>query len=134
MVVAAWDPCLETGIDVIDAQHRALFGAIHELSDAFRFGQASAQAQECLAFLTHYTVEHFHTEERFMRSMGYPRLAEHRVEHAELLVKLRAIQDNQTKGYLVTAEVALFVSEWLRHHIHEEDMGYVRFTKAFRKR
>lgn len=129
MTVAAWGPDLETGIDVIDAQHRALFGAIQGLATSFREGQAVGKSKESLNFLARYTVEHFQTEERFMRAMGYPDLEQHRIEHGRLVSKLQMLQVKQGKGYLVTAEVATFVADWLAHHIHEADMGYVQFAR-----
>lgn len=130
MTVVEWDPRLETGIDVIDAQHRKLFEAINDLADSFKSGQALDKSRASLAFLAQYSVEHFQTEERFMRSMNYPDLASHRVEHVRLVSKLQTLQVKQDKGYLVTADVAIFVADWLSHHIQEADMGYVRFTKA----
>lgn len=130
MTVVTWDPGLETGIDVIDSQHRALFEAVNNLADSFKAGQASGKARESLGFLSKYSIEHFQTEERFMRSMGYPELPSHRIEHGRLVAQLQALQEKQDQGYLVTAEVALFVADWLRHHIQEADMGYVRFTRS----
>jgi hemerythrin len=129
MTLAVWGPSLETGIDVIDAQHKALFEAIDTLATSFRAGLAVTKARESLEFLARYTVEHFQTEERFMRAMGYPDLDAHRVEHGRLVSKLQMLQVKQGKGYLVTAEVATFVADWLAHHIHEADMGYVQFAR-----
>jgi hemerythrin-like metal-binding protein len=130
VTVAVWEPRLETGIDVIDAQHRALFAAVNDLAVSFKSGQATDKARDSLAFLAKYTVEHFQTEERFMKAMGYPNLPAHRVDHGRLVSKLQMLQVKQGKGYLVTAEVALFVADWLTHHIEESDMGYVQFAKA----
>ncbi len=127
MTAAAWDSRLETGIDVIDSQHKALFEAVSDLAASFRSGQAAGHVKESLDFLAKYTIEHFQTEERFMRAMGYPDLDEHRMDHVRLVSKLQMLQVKHGNGYLVTAEVATFVAEWLTHHIHEEDMGYVRY-------
>lgn len=129
MTIAAWDPSLETGIDVIDAQHRTLFDAIQSLATSFRTGDSAHRTKESLAFLARYTVEHFQTEERFMRAMGYPDYDQHRIEHGHLVSQLQHLQVKEGKGYLVTAEVATFVAEWLAHHIHEQDMGYVQFAR-----
>lgn len=129
MTVSTWDPSLETGIDVIDAQHRALFEAIQSLAASFRTGEAAHKTKDSLSFLARYTVEHFQTEERFMRAMGYPDYDRHRIEHGLLVSQLQQLQVKQGKGYLVTAEVATFVADWLAHHIHEQDMGYVQFAR-----
>jgi len=130
MTTTGWEPRLETGIDVIDAQHQSLFAAVHELGEAFKAGQASGKVAESLDFLARYTVEHFQTEERFMKAMGYPDLPPHRQEHARLVSRLQMLQVKHGNGFLVSADVATFVADWLAHHIEEVDMGYVAFART----
>jgi hemerythrin-like metal-binding protein len=129
MPVAVWSDQYETGIEVIDAQHRSLFEAINRLADAFRAGWAEAGARESLAFLDRYSREHFDTEEEFMRVVGYPGLKVHRMEHTVLLTKVQNLLVKMDEGFLISADVATFAADWLAHHIHEADMGYVRYTR-----
>jgi hemerythrin-like metal-binding protein len=130
MMEADWDPQPETGIDVIDAQHRTLIEAMNDLAEAFRAGRAADQARGSLAFLAQHGGEHFQTEERFMWAMGYPDLAAHRAEHAELTQRLQGLQARHLRGYLVTAEMATLVADWRRHHLHGADQAFLRFTKS----
>ena len=63
MTLAVWSDRYETGIPEIDAQHRRLFQAINRMEAAYQAGTEEAEAQESLAFLARYTLEHFETEE-----------------------------------------------------------------------
>jgi len=130
MAIANWSSRFETGIAIIDTQHKALFQAINRLSDSFKAGTSGAQSKECLDFLLKYTIEHFQTEEKFMKEIDYPKLTSHMAEHMQLIRKAEAIQAKLNEGNTVTMDVTLFISDWLKHHINENDMDYVEFWKA----
>jgi hemerythrin len=134
MVIAPWNSRFETGIDLVDAQHQSLFAAVNQLADSFKAGNAGTQVKESLDFLIGYTQEHFQTEERFMREMEYPRLAEHTGEHARLMEQVHDLQMEFEEGKPVTMDVAIFLADWLREHIHGSDLAYVRFMKEQRQK
>jgi len=129
MPIAIWSGRFETGIELVDAQHKSLFAAVNKLADAFQEGKASVQAEESLEFLVGYTLEHFQTEERFMRAVNYPGLAEHMGEHARLLEQVRDLQMDLADGKAATMDVTIFLVDWLKVHIEESDMAYVYFMK-----
>jgi hemerythrin len=130
MPIAIWSSRYETGIPVIDKQHQTLFDAVNRLADSFKTGTASAQVKASLDFLVNYTVEHFQTEEKFMKEMDYPKLSSHMAEHGQLIAKAKELQARLVQGQPVTVEVTSFLADWLKHHINEVDMGYVEFAKA----
>ena len=130
MPIAIWSSRFETGIPIIDSQHKALFDAVNKLADSFKTGNSTAQVKASLDFLVKYTLEHFQTEEKHMKDMGYPKLTSHMAEHAQLVSKAQALQDKLADGKPVTVEVTTFLADWLKHHINEVDMGYVEFAKA----
>lgn len=130
MPIAIWSTRFETGIPIIDTQHKTLFDAVNRLADSFKAGTSATQAKESLDFLLKYTVEHFQTEEKFMKDMGYPKLTSHMAEHAQLVDKAKGLQARMAEGKPVTVEVTTFLADWLKHHINEVDMGYVEFAKA----
>ena len=129
MPVATWNSRYETGIGLIDAQHQDLFAAVNQMADSFREGRAQAQTGASLDFLVKYTLEHFQTEERHMREIGFPGLVPHVAEHSQLLEKAHALQEAHAEGQSVTMEVTIFFAEWLKHHIAERDLQYVEFLK-----
>ena len=130
MAIANWSSRFETGITVIDTQHKELFEAINAFADSFKSGTSSSQVKESLAFLLKYTIEHFETEEKLMREMCYPRLAEHAAAHAELAQESLDLATSVKNGNFVTMDVAVFVADWLLHHIYNMDMDYVAFARS----
>jgi len=82
-----------------------------------------------LDFLNEYTEAHFHTEEEFMRVLGYPMLSFHQVEHTALLTKVQNLRVKMDEGFMITADVASFMADWLAHHINGADMAYVHYLK-----
>ena len=130
MAIAIWSSRFETGIPVIDAQHKALFQAINHLAESVREGTSASRIKESLDFLVQYTLEHFQTEEAYMRDMAYPELPAHQEEHRQLMGKAQDLQAKLAGGRPVTANVSIFLADWLKHHINEVDMGYVAFVKG----
>ncbi len=136
MPLAQWKDEYATGIELIDAQHQRLFEAINRMEDAFKAGTQEDEARESLVFLARYTKEHFDTEEAFMREIGYPLLAFHQQDHAELVAKVELLQQKVDEDLTIplhmadfAAHMANFAADWLAHHINEADMGYVQFAR-----
>ena len=129
MPIAVWSSRFETGIELVDAQHQGLFEAVNKLADSFKDGRAGQQVIESLDFLVAYTVEHFQTEERFMREDGYPGLALHADEHVRLLRQVQELQGRLVAGQPVTMDVTIFLVEWLTSHISGSDLRYAEFVR-----
>ncbi len=129
MAIAHWNSRYATGIEVIDAQHRAIFEALNRLAEAFRTGRAPGLVDESLEALLAYTVEHFQTEERYMRELDYPGLAAHQAEHAVLIVKSQELRERYAEGSPVVMDVTIFFADLLQHHINQVDMAMVAFMK-----
>lgn len=129
MDIAIWSSRFETGIALIDDQHRSLFEALNRLAESFREGAAQEQARQSLDFLADYTKEHFQAEERFMRELGYPQLDLHMDQHAEMLQVIADLQTRQANGASLTMEVTILMVSWLKEHIHDSDLDYVDFLK-----
>jgi hemerythrin len=130
MAIAIWNSRFETGIELIDSQHRELFEAVNKLADSFRAGLAWVQVKESIEFLEQYALDHFQAEERFMREMGYPGLASHQTEHVNLMEQVRDLKTRLAGGELVTMDITIFFVDWLKKHINDVDMAYVDFVKA----
>jgi hemerythrin len=130
MVVAVWSSRYETGIALIDDQHRSIFESLNHLAAAFRAGSPEAHVDAHLAKLTEYTLGHFQTEEAHMRQLGYPGLEDHLADHARLVAEARGLLAKHTAGHPMTMEVAIFLSNLITQHIDSFDMAMVRYTKT----
>ena len=100
MAIAVWNSRFETGISIIDTQHKALFDAVNKLADSFKEGTSKSAVKDSMDFLVKYTVEHFQTEEKVMKDMGYPKLTSHMAEHAQLVTRAKELQGKIDMGYV----------------------------------
>jgi hemerythrin-like metal-binding protein len=120
-----WKPEFETGVALVDEQHRHLVEIINRFEEALQKGKGSRQANEILNDLTGYTQEHFATEERLMAEAGYPQLKLHQSQHRQLLQKVERFQfDYNAAGRRITAELHEFLGYWLVNHILRDDRAF----------
>ncbi len=126
-----WRPDLATGIPELDEQHRELLGQIGSLFAAARQGDA-AHTREALAYLERYAREHFATEERIMRAVGYPQLVDHLALHAAFVEGLeqrkREFGEHRSETMLLV-DLLCWMDEWLRNHVRDADAGMARFLR-----
>lgn len=126
-----WTEDLATGIDQIDAQHRALYRQVAALHEAMRTSRLD-QVPAVVEFLQRYALEHFATEEREMAAAAYPGLAEHRRHHQRFVdefLRQRALLD---AGITPSAVVNLsqWLTDWLRDHLRRVDAEMARHLRA----
>ncbi len=133
MLKLEWTPSMETGIDVVDRQHRELVDQVNRLVEAMRAGKGRQVVGDILSFLGRYAVEHFQTEERIMERGGYPDLERHRQVH-EAFKKdfgaLAAEYDRSPTKLSLTIEVQRRVMEWLRDHVLKMDKKAAEYLRA----
>ncbi|MEW8014522.1 MAG: bacteriohemerythrin [Candidatus Sedimenticola endophacoides] len=72
-----WSNSLDTGISVIDEQHKRIVDYINELHDAQQTLD-KRRVGEVIDELVDYTVSHFAFEESLMEQAGYPFLEAHK--------------------------------------------------------
>ena len=114
MPIAIWMPKYETGNPAVDRQHKRLF----ELGPTLRA-------------LAAYTLEHFATEEGYMRSTGYGNYARHKAVHDQLARQVKDLMAQYEEGSLaLPGTLSKFLADWLTHHIKEEDMEMISWLRA----
>lgn len=126
-----WKPQYETGIPIIDEQHKRLFAILDAVQHAVVQGSPREEIGNLLQTLMADTVEHFRTEEAIMAQHGFPDLLAHIREHELLTEKLGELAQRfggsqDAMALLVTT----FMGGWLRHHISEGDLSYAHFIKS----
>ena len=80
-----WESKLDTGIDVIDHQHRRIVDYINDLEIAKAMGDKK-KVTDVIEQLIDYTQSHFGFEESMMEEAGYKFLKPHKKVH-ELFIK-----------------------------------------------
>ena len=133
-----WKPSLELGVAEIDAQHKALFEVAGRFSAAVEARESGAVLEELFAFLAEYALDHFAAEERLMREVGYPELAQHIQEHTLFKRQLASLVPQwSSEGASPAVLMALrgFLELWLTEHVTTSDQrigDYVRNSQLSR--
>ncbi|MEW5904165.1 MAG: bacteriohemerythrin [Pseudomonadota bacterium] len=124
MALMAWTRDLESGIAVIDAQHRRLIDFINELDVARRTGNAE-ETRHVMEGLLDYTITHFEFEERLQEKAGYPFLKAHQRIHEMFMKKVAAFRERASQGEDITQPLLDLLQGWLVSHIKGEDRDYI---------
>lgn len=87
-----WTDSFSVGVEVLDADHRALVQLINEICDHW-YSARKLEALERLEALTALAGEHFQREEGLLRGLaGYCELPAHAGEHRNRMTQLTALR------------------------------------------
>lgn len=128
MAYMEWTRDLDTGIPVIDAQHKRIVEFINELYEARQSGNVS-ETNHVMEGLLNYTITHFEFEESLQEKAGYPFLKAHQRIHEIFMKKVADIRKRATAGEEVAHELLGLLKGWLVSHIKSEDRDYVESVK-----
>ena len=136
IVETGWTQKIETGIDILDNQHRRYFDLVNNyLAMAKKVtinNDRNSDLVERLDFLRGYAIEHFATEQKLMKDAEYPKYQQHIEEHKYFLKHVEALYEqicNEGSNDKLTREVYYYTLEWFIGHIQFTDMKMVEFLK-----
>jgi hemerythrin len=124
-----WTRNLNTGIDVVDNQHRRIVAMINLLRSAKRRGGVGIIGN-VIDDLVDYTMSHFAFEEALMEDAGYPMARAHKRVHDLLVRHVSECHRRFKDGEDVTSELDGLLSRWLFDHILHHDAAYAGPVKA----
>jgi len=114
----------------IDAQHHGLLDLLNALSDLMDGRHNPGPVSRIFDALGDYAVTHFSSEERYMQAAGYPRLAQHRQEHATFVTRLKELSKAYNPGEPKQVdETTEFLRNWYLTHIIKTDQDYIPYLK-----
>lgn len=118
-----WDNSLSVDVKEIDEDHRKLLELFNLLNHSVNAGDGASYIEAVLEELISFTVWHFRHEERLMLKYGYAAVAEHKMEHQQLIESARTLQQKFLHGEkkLSVADIA-FLEHWVTGHILGADM------------
>lgn len=130
-----FDPHMDVGIDVVDADHRRLLDLVNRLLDhenRREYDQALTLVEELRAA----AVDHFAHEETLMRDGGYWGFNRHHDDHVRLLRQfddyMGRLKANGCTWHAGT--LALYMADWLIHHIDAADRRFGEWFAGQAKR
>ena len=129
MAYLNWTDELNTGIDVIDSQHRRIVDMINELHDTVRGREREAIAN-VIEELVDYTLSHFAFEESLMEEAGYLYVKPHKKVHELFTKRVAEYRMRFQAGEDIGEELNNLLSRWLFNHIKNDDAAYVGAVKG----
>ncbi|MFZ5439388.1 MAG: bacteriohemerythrin [Myxococcota bacterium] len=132
MPLMDWDDKLSVGVKQIDDEHKHLIKLVNELHDAIRANHGKEVLGKVLDGLIAYTGSHFGHEEAEMKRTAYPQAQAHFAEHAALVKKVLAIQEQYKAGKaaVLGMETLAFLRDWLVKHIKGTDQALGAYLKV----
>jgi hemerythrin len=123
-----WSDDLSVGIQEIDEQHKVLVNLVNEMHDAVKGHDAGGHAMSVLDMLVDYTRIHFAVEESLMRIFEYPKYADHKQQHEQLLREVLTLRAELQSGKeRIGLKLLHFLRMWLANHIQESDKDYTPY-------
>ena len=115
-----------TGIELIDAEHRALFELMEEACKYIRSGNTVSSYDEMIKLLDdlkQYAASHFRDEEEYMESINYDGIEAQRYAHQSFVYRMENIDFTQLEEdpQRQMEELIQFLLKWLINHILNAD-------------
>ncbi|MFZ5453027.1 MAG: bacteriohemerythrin [Thermodesulfobacteriota bacterium] len=131
MASLTWNDSYSVNIREIDDQHKRLLALVGNLHAAMMQGQGKQALGKILDGVVAYAASHFATEERLMKTHGYPEYEEHRNIHAKMTQKVVDIQKQYHQGKVnITLDTMKFLEDWVAKHILGTDKKYGPFLNS----
>ena len=126
MAILEWSSRLQLDVPDMDAAHKRLIEMMGKLA---RLSESKASRAEVLGTfqaLADATKKHFSEEEKYMESIAYAEIAQHRMIHVRLLEQLDHHLGRFKASTTSVIEPAVFdfLKVWLQAHIAGIDQGY----------
>ena len=126
-----WTEEFETGIDIIDEQHKRIFEYLKEIDEAIS-SRSVEQIEHVIKSLIDYAISHNTFEETLMEKAGYPMLEAHHEVHERFKERAHSYRDRFGNGedpIRLAREVRSDIGLWLTNHIKRDDKHYVPYVK-----
>lgn len=123
-----WRSEYNTGIEVIDDQHKRILDYINAIEDV-RATHDKAQIKEVLDNIIDYTQSHFTFEESLQEEANYKYRVPHKRVHDLFIKKIENYRDRFLMGQTIEEELHQILTKWLINHIQHDDADYVGAVK-----
>ncbi|WP_201314290.1 bacteriohemerythrin [Dyella sp. EPa41] len=123
-----WQDDLDTGIEVIDHQHRRMVDMANAVCEAQARGDQTAIGG-VLEGLLDYTLSHFTFEEALMEDAGYEFTDAHKRVHQVYAGRIEDYRRRFRSGEDISEELRAMLLGWLFQHIRDDDWAYVDSVK-----
>ena len=123
-----WSAEYNTGIDVIDDQHRRILDYINEIAD-LKYASDRVKMKGILDNIIDYTQSHFTFEESLQEEANYKYRIHHKRVHDLFIKKIESYRERFELVHDIDKELHEVLSKWLINHIRHDDADYVGAVK-----
>lgn len=132
MSIFDWNNNYETGLDIIDFQHKILFSRLVELEKALQKNESKQKIKRILSDLISYALKHFKTEEDFFGTFEYKEKELHMKEHQAYRDYIYYISEKFLKSNEnITVNEILNLKDRVFQHITVIDKEFVNELKKY---
>ncbi|MDO8988049.1 MAG: bacteriohemerythrin [Sideroxyarcus sp.] len=132
-----WNDNFETGIPIVDEQHRKLVELLNKLASHLAYGVDKPELNQVFDEMTDYTLIHFQTEEGIWRQyLPTDELSlQHEKTHLDFVKEVILLQGKQDSlaTEQVIDEIVVFLTHWLAFHILESDKNMAKIVLAMQQ-
>ena len=125
-----WTKELDTGIEVIDSQHRRIVDYINKLYDA-RLKKDIKAINDIIEGTVDYTMSHLSFEEALLEDAGYEFVRPHKKVHELFVRRVSEFQTRSKMGEDISEDLHNLLARWLFNHINNDDAAYVQSVKKY---
>jgi hemerythrin len=123
-----WDDTYNTGIEVIDNQHRMIVDYINRLDNAISTNDKD-EIDKVFDNLLNYCISHFSFEESLMTEHGYEHTEGHRRVHNSFTTRIENYKSEWNYGKDISRQLLGDLKIWLVSHIQSEDQDYAEVIR-----
>ena len=121
MMILQWDDKYSLYVEKIDNQHKELF-RLSRVVESLDKQTTKEEIKKLLNSFFIYMKEHFHDEEVYMKSIGYPLLKKHCQLHHEIIEDFTSLIKNNNTLQVLKDGMKKATKKWLIDHIMENDL------------
>ena len=124
-LLIVWQEGNDTGIALIDEQHRGICSIINTFYYLVGTGKGDSSLYSCIIdTLYNYSSIHFATEEEMLKECEYEGIEKHKEFHKKLLLEMEMIKREVSKAN-DPKPLYEFLKKWWLDHINSKDRRYV---------
>ncbi|NVJ91726.1 MAG: HAMP domain-containing protein [Methylocystaceae bacterium] len=123
-----WKPEMESGIHMIDEQHKDLFEEINYYHGKMLKGINREEVEAAMSRLLAALQEHLNVEASEMSLCHYPGLEDHCKSHQEIINQLDQILNRHHEGLDISLDFFDTISTWLIDHTSTQDQEFAQYV------
>lgn len=131
--ILPWSHELETGIELIDSQHKEFLKNANKFIIKLRAEKEVDAAMEEIGFLQNYLLYHFQAEETFQFESGFDNYLKHQAEHKQLTFQVKEMSTKLKVNNFSSQSIddfCAFINKWVMGHILNSDLEFARYYNS----